>query len=202
MTGPKIRTLDQIGTREDPVVYSKNDIGVDIGQRRIALGWPYYEQSFSLDMGKHAGPARHLELRSMADWVGRTLPAGAHLWIERPYLSNGSGMNQNTTIGMAETVAAVMLAAPWAKVDLVVPGTWKKQVCGSGVMTKAEVAAWLKTNQFRLWQKCLGDEDRMDAMCVGLYGMLRSDGVVDPPVKPHKKKKVPVGNKAERLKAS
>jgi len=155
------------------------DVGIDIGKRRIALGWPYWKVSRAIDLVKPG--ERGQELRALTDWLCRQLPDGARLWIEMPYLSNGPGANQSTTIGMAETVGAIKAAAPWAEISEVGQSTWKAKVCGNGRATKNEVAAWLADNHPSLYEATGGLEDQVDAMCIGLYGMFRTLGQIPPP---------------------
>jgi Holliday junction resolvasome RuvABC endonuclease subunit len=130
---------------------------------------------------------RDEELRLMSAWLKETIPTKARLWVEMPYLSNGPGANQTVTIGMAETVGIVQAAAPWTEVHMVGQSTWKSQVCGNGRMKKDEVSMWLLDNHPYLFALCGGNQDQMDAMCIGLYGMLRSNGEIEPPVKTKKK---------------
>ena len=164
------------------------DVGVDIGVRRIALGWPERKRSEAVDLGKKVG-IRHKELQALTCWMGLQLPAEVNLWIEQPYLSNGPGANQTTTIKMAELVGAIKVAHPWYQVILVGQSTWKAQVCGNGRAEKDEVALWLSVNHPDLYAKCVMDQDQIDAMCIGLYGMMRTSGQVQPPVKAKKKRK-------------
>ena len=167
------------------------DIGVDIGVRRIALGCPTSGLSYAVDLGKKPG-IRYQELYQLAAWVGQVFPIPGliHLWVEQPYLSNGPGRNQNTTIAMAEVVGAIKAAAEWGQVDLVGQSTWKAQVVGDGRADKEEVALWLKTRHRDLYAKCALDQDQMDAMCIGLYGMMRTSGEIPaPPPKKAKKRK-------------
>ena len=175
------------------------DVGVDIGVRRIALGWPKMGLSQAIDLGKKPG-VRHRELFHLAGWMSQVLPMPGmvHLWIEQPYLSNGPGKNQNTTIAMAETVGAIKAAAEWGEVTLVGQSTWKAQVCGNGRADKDEVSLWLLEAHPEVFAKCRSDQDRIDAMCIGLYGMLRSAGLIQAPVKAKRKKRKPKEPKVQR----
>lgn len=175
------------------------DVGVDIGVRRIALGIPGLARglpgegmSHVVDLGKKPG-IRNRELYHLAGWMSQVLPVHGfiHLWIEMPYLSNGPAANQTTTIKMAELVGAIKAAAEWGEVTLVGQSTWKAQVIGSGKSDKDQVAAWLCEHHFDLYAKCVMDQDRMDAMCIGLYGMMRASGQIAPPAPKRKKKRKP-----------
>ena len=168
------------------------DVGVDIGVRRIALGLPYLGLSHAVDLGKKVG-IRNRELFHLAGWMSQVLavPGNIHLWIEQPYLSNGPGRNQNTTISMAEVVGAIKSAAEWGDVTLVGQSTWKAKVVGAGVASKEDVSDWLHEQHPQMFVNCNGDQDQMDAMCIGLYGMLRSCGQIGPPAPKKRKKRKP-----------
>ena len=168
------------------------DVGVDIGVRRIALGIPHLRLTHAVDLGKKIG-VRHRELYHLSGWMSQALPVpgAVRLWIETPFMSNGPKANQTTTIKMAEVVGAIKAAGEWAAVDLVGQSTWKAQVCGNGRAEKEDVWAWLEVNHPELFANCLSDQDRMDAMCIGLYGMMRSSGQVQPPAPKKPKKRKP-----------
>ena len=165
------------------------DIGIDIGKRRLALGWPYAKQSASIDLNKPG--IRSQELSLLASWLRETIPSiNVRLWIETPYASHGKAGSQ-AGLDLSETVGMIMAAAAWDQVTMVGQSTWKARVCGSGKLQKLEVADWLAINHPDLFEKTMDDEDRIDAMCIGLYGKMRSEGLVLPPVKtPRKKRKV------------
>jgi Holliday junction resolvasome RuvABC endonuclease subunit len=166
-----------------------HDVGIDVGSRRLAIGWAGREEAYAINLDSKNRWARASELRILSTWLRETLPDDVRLWVERPFLSNGPRRNQNTTISMAETVGVIQAARSWNSVTLIGQSTWKKGACGNGVMSKDEVALWLKTNYLELWRKCLGDQDRMDAMCISIYGMLRTGGLIEPPVPAPKKRK-------------
>jgi len=172
------------------------DIGVDIGKRRLAIGCVDCAGSAfsdSIDLVK-AGD-RNIELVTLADWLCQSIfnhlflsPRQVRLWVETPFMSNGPAANQTTTIAMAEVVGAIQGAARWEQVTMVGQSTWKAKVCGNGRFDKGQVEAWLAYHHPDLLELCEGNQDRMDAMCAGLYGMMRSDGTIGPP-EPRKKKK-------------
>ena len=168
------------------------DVGVDIGVRRIALGLPQLGLSHAVDLGTKVG-IRNVELYHLSGWMSQVLPVpgNIHLWIETPFMSNGPKANQTTTIKMAEVVGTIKSAGEWAEVTLVGQSTWKAQVCGSGKTDKEGVAQWLFDHRPELYPKCRADQDRIDAMCIGLYGMMRTSGQVQPPVSKKRKKRKP-----------
>ena len=157
------------------------DVGIDVGMRKLAYGWPAWKQSQEIHItpGKHT---RSQELAMLSKWVADRIPPGVRLWIETPYVSNGSARNPTTSLHMAETVSAILTAQPWdVEPQYVAPNTWKAAVVGNGNAPKAEVGLWLSNYDLDLYAACEDDENRVDAMCIGLYGQKRTLGVVLPP---------------------
>jgi hypothetical protein len=71
-------------------------------------------------------------------------------------------------------------ASRWHSLTLVGQSTWKAQVLGYGAASKEHVALWMRENERRLFNAATG-EDELDAMCIGLYGVLRAQGAILPP---------------------
>lgn len=168
------------------------DVGVDIGVRKIALGCVNHIFSDSIKMS--ASSSRNAELLTLTGWLRQRitahtflLPGEIRLWVEQPFKSNGPKANQTTTIAMAEVVGAILSAAHWSRVTMVGQSTWKAQVCGNGRCDKDQVTAWLAYHHSDLLGLCNGNQDQIDAMCIGMYGMMRSDGTIGPP-EPKKRK--------------
>ena len=169
--------------------HTRFDVGIDLGVRRLAIGWPYWGVSYAIDLGKAPAERGH-ELRALQEWVRETLPDHVRLWIENPYVSNGLARNQTTSLAMSETLSAVLTAHQWGyPPERVGQSTWKAQVIGNGRASKEEVQVWLHQMYPDLWDAVEGDEDRCDAMCIGLYGTLRTKGAVEPPVSRPKKRR-------------
>jgi Holliday junction resolvasome RuvABC endonuclease subunit len=155
-------------------------VGIDIGIRKLAIGMPQMPYAASLDLGRPGRYTREDELLTLAEWLTSEVDDTMGLWVEMPYLSNGPKANQTTTVGMAETVGMVRSASRWHSLVMVGQSTWKAEVLGYGAADKTQVALWLKENEPTKFLACAG-EDEMDAMCLGMYGVLRAEGAILPP---------------------
>lgn len=165
-----------------------DDIGIDIGVRRISYAWPVREQIGTLDLGK-SKRERYYQLGELEGWLAAQIPPSVQLWMETPFVSGGHASNRTTSLAMAELQGVIQVASDWEyQPKLVVPGTWKKELIGNGAADKNEIADWLMVNQQPLFELC-ENQDEIDACCIGLYGILRTRGLVDPPVKKSRKKK-------------
>lgn len=162
------------------------DVGIDIGKRRIAYGWPSWERSGSFDLGKKPGPSRDWELRQMQHWLTRYIPVGAHLWVDQAFAGVG---NVATAQSLSETISAVMTAAEWEHPPVLVhSSTWKSGLVGDHLASKAVTRAWLVDYYPDLAVACT-TEDEVDAMVIGLYGQMRSNGgILPPPPRRHRRR--------------
>lgn len=165
------------------------DVGIDIGMRRIAYGWPYYELAGSFDLGKVSGMSRDAELRAMQRWLNSVLPVGVQLWVDQAFAGAGAvAMAQRLT----ESIAAVLVAQDWKLPPQIVhQATWKSQTIGNHMADKKEIQAWLEAEHPKLAARC-NTEDEYDAMVIGIYGEGRSEGRIlapEPKKKPRRKAK-------------
>jgi hypothetical protein len=175
------------------------DIGVDIGKRRLAVGCPETQQSWSIDLKKPG--LRGGELQKLSYWLRNIVlpglavpPEHVNVWVEATYVGSHV-LNIATALGLAETIGVVQAAAPWRECHTIGQSTWKAGALGNGSVGKEYVALWLAENHPLLFVLCIADnakpdQDRIDAMCIGLYGMMRSNGTIpEPAAKPKKKRK-------------
>jgi hypothetical protein len=177
------------------------NVGVDIGMRRLAVGSPTRMWSKAIDL-KNPGD-RYVELNKLTDWLLDSLradlgigPDAVNLWIEASYVGN-KVQNIHTALSLAETIGAIQGIAEWGRCEVIGQSTWKAQVCGHGNLDKQEVLEWLWYNHQDMFDLCEANQDRIDAMCIGIYGDLRMAGYIDPPVhKPKKRKKRATSDKA------
>jgi hypothetical protein len=156
-------------------------LGVDFGMRRIALGSPDPPFSDHLDLKKPGD--RQTEVHRLTRFLrGQGLGHATTIWIEHPFVGRGNA-NIATAISLGETVGVIRAARLWAQVQVVHQSTWKSGLfgVGHGGADKDEIAAWLAEHHPQLFAACLGNQDRMDAMCIGLYGKLRASGDIPPP---------------------
>jgi Holliday junction resolvasome RuvABC endonuclease subunit len=168
--------------------------GIDLGVRKLAVGIPQMAYAASIDLGRAGRFTREEELLMLQEWLLAEVDDTMGLFVEMPYLSGGPARNATTTIALAETVGMVCSSSRWASVALVGQSTWKAQVCGSGGADKETVASWLYHHERDLFAACDG-EDEMDAMCIGLYGLLLSSGAILPPERHPPRRRIPSGRR-------
>ncbi len=70
---------------------------------------------------------------------------------------------------LAQTAGA-LLSAIDSPCYLVPVTSWKKDVVGKGNASKEEVAKWLEEFQNPRYLACEGDQNRIDATCIAMYG--------------------------------
>lgn len=154
-------------------------LGVDYGSHRVAV------------VHSHSGLTRMLALPSDDPIINRQLIAEwlyGHVLITKPGIvaveSPIVGMSRNLQTGLNLAMMAGALSAAagaaGAKVVLVAPSSWKKQVMGRGNASKDEVAQWLEREQPLRYTRCHSDQDLIDATCISLYAasLLAGVGVV------------------------
>ncbi|CAB4193373.1 ruvC Crossover junction endodeoxyribonuclease RuvC [uncultured Caudovirales phage] len=106
--------------------------------------------------------------------------AAQRAYIEEAVVARGGS---RVTIQQAYAMGAVRLVLEernWS-VSLVNVGTWKKQVVGNGRADKTAISEWLRTNDPELFSTFSGDQDLIDAACVGRFGTssLRTARILD-----------------------
>lgn len=157
------------------------DFGIDYAFRRVAVACPEAGWARAFTVPKSD---RGREVSQLAHWVGLQVPPGSRVFIESPI--GGGSNNRQTLVGMAETEGA-LLGRLGADCELikVAPSSWKKTVCDNGSLDKAGVAAWLAEHRPAASAACEGDQDRVDATCLGLVGehqpAVARDGAVQRP---------------------
>lgn len=163
------------------------DVGIDIGGRRLAYGWPYWSTVESFDLGSKAksGMPRDAELRAMRDWLNHHLPIGVQLWVDIPFAGNGGVAAAQM---LSETVGMVLSAQEWTRPPIMAhQATWKSQLLGNHMAGKAEIQSWLAEHHPDLAALCK-TEDEYDAMVIGIYGRERTAGRILAP-EPKKRKR-------------
>jgi hypothetical protein len=170
------------------------DYGVDVGMRRLAVACPEtgVVKAYKLPVSDD----RATELHQLQTWAQVAIPPGSRVWVEAQFQQPGLG---TTAIKLAMTSAVVLAsaAASGGMGTLVPPSTWKMVVCGNGGLDKVGVAAWLATNHPALSAACDGDQDQIDACCIGLYGQDCSAGLVAPRKLPRRRPRKVLRSKLE-----
>lgn len=155
-----------------PILVTDLDVaGVDYGVRRAAVVHPARGVSSVLRLKKEDDLVNLNQLHVwMYSHCARTRPD--LVVVESPI----QGAHRNIRVGLrlAMVAGALVVAArsSGARVLLVEPATWKSQVMGHGHgnASKADVAAWLADTEPVLSDLLDGDQDAVDAACLGLYG--------------------------------
>lgn len=154
------------------------DVGIDVGMRRLAYGWPAYGLAGSIDLGRKSGISRDVELRTMREWLRKYLPVGVQLWVDQPFAGNGGIAAAQA---LSETIGMVLTAQDWTHPPVIVhQATWKSQVLQNHQAGKDEMRAWLFERYPTLYRADM-TEDEVDATIIGLYGIGRSEGRILPP---------------------
>ena len=165
---------------------SHYDVGIDIGKRRLAYGWPAFRLAGSIDL-EAPGLPRDRELRAMQRWLCRHIPSGVQLWVDQAFAGKGA---VSVAQDLTETISAVLTAQDWERSPIVVhQATWKSAVLGNHMADKDEIRGWLEENEPELAAACK-TEDEFDAMTIGLYGWGRTEGrILAPQPKAPKRRK-------------
>lgn len=164
------------------------DVGIDIGGRRLAYGWPHWGAAGSIEFKRGSGLSRDRELWSMRNWLNGVLPIGVQLWVDIPFAGNGGVAAAQM---LSETVGMVLSAQEWKVPPIMVhSSTWKSALLGNHLAGKDEISAWLHDHDTRLWSRCQ-TQDEIDAAVIGHYGRERTAGRILAPVpkkRPRRKK--------------
>lgn len=111
--------------------------------------------------------SRSRELRLLHEWAHRTFAPDDAVYIEEPPLAGSRNLRVFLHLGQ---VAGVIASA--CEAVLVPVSSWKKGTVGNGAASKELVASWLSRRHPDLYRQCGGDQNRIDATCIALYGSL------------------------------
>jgi hypothetical protein len=145
--------------------------GVDLGARKVAIsifedGYLAHVEDFEVPKGS----SRARELRTLAYWSFSNLKDCDTVWLEEPVVGRGV----RASLQIAHTAGAVMseLASLEGLEVYVVPNKqWKKTVIGNGNANKQDISSWLQRKHTSYSSMCGVNQDRVDAVCIGLYGV-------------------------------
>ena len=114
---------------------------------------------------------RNRELSRLAWWTRESLKVCEFIVIEEPLV----GRSVRASLQIAQTAGAIMTMFPETRTELVPVSTWKKEVCGKGNADKQFVRKWLEAEHPSYAALCGCNQDRVDAACIGLYGVQLAD---------------------------
>lgn len=149
-------------------------VGVDPSSKKIAIYTSWGTGHQTVTFRGHKGTTRHevnFHFYESCRLYFRDLPRPFHLFIEQPVVGVGG---PRSTIVQAQSGAAVTLAAVRtgaASITEVNNKTWKKAVVGNGNSSKDAVKAWLEAKHPDKYALCPDDQDLVDAVCIGLFGV-------------------------------
>ncbi len=148
--------------------------GIDLGGSKITVA--YFNQSglhalsHNESMAKKASRAHRL-------YEAVSLTTTFHLWNETKYFFIEEpliGRGVRASLQIAQCAGALLheigMHGNGDNSMLVPVGEWKKKIVGKGNADKSYVADWLKANEYEYYERCNGNQDLIDATCIGLYG--------------------------------
>lgn len=149
-------------------------IGIDLGVRKIALAL-FVENELAIT---HAYEAieelpRDMQLLELGHYALdlALLHDVDSVWIEDVLVGN----NRKYSLALAETKGAVMSGLshlrPLCDIRTVNVKEWKREIVGNGNAGKDMVSNYIHATHPGYAALCDGDQDRIDATCVGLYGL-------------------------------
>ena len=143
-------------------------IGVDLGGRKAAVA--VYADGQLVKVDAHATEpvfSRPNQLASVALWVAQQTMNADQIFIEEPIIGRGV----RASIQVIQMGGAVLSELIGRSVHMIPVGNWKKTILGKGDASKEHVKAWLESAHPEYAILCQGDQDRIDAICIGLYGV-------------------------------
>jgi Holliday junction resolvasome RuvABC endonuclease subunit len=146
--------------------------GIDLGARswhaaRIDDG---HHTVYSCQIKPKKIEERAKILRTLSVELATLLDGSDPVYIEEPVVAGAR--NLRTSLMLAHTAGALMsrIAGP---VTLVPVSSWKKEVCGHGGLSKQDIWNWLKINEPMFFDNCLEDQNKIDATCISMYGVIQ-----------------------------
>lgn len=141
--------------------------GVDLGGRKAAIS--LFRDGHLVDVAHLEIPRsrRSQELRTLGHWSWTVLKECDYIFVEEALVGRGV----RASLQVTQSVGAVLASLGDLRVDLVPVKTWKKELTGNGNASKEDVAKWLQTNYPSYASACGPNQDRIDATCIGLYGI-------------------------------
>lgn len=148
--------------------------GVDLGARKAAIA-VFHDGKLGY-VGDLEVPktTRARELRTLAEWSFGYLKVCDFVFVEEPLVGRGV----RASLQVAQTAGAVMSSLGGLldiKSDLTPNKAWKKALIGNGNASKEEIKSWLVNTYPSYAALCGSSQDRVDAACIGLYGVLVHD---------------------------
>lgn len=143
-------------------------VGIDLGKNKAALSrFVDGELDFVGHTEIHPDHHRGSALDIISAWCRMWTQDADMIFIEEPLV----GRNVRGSLQIAQTAGAVMSRNPDKPIYLVPVSSWKKEVLGAGNADKSSVSTWLDSHHPAYAVRCGTNQDRIDAVCIGLYGV-------------------------------
>ncbi len=154
-------------------------VGVDLGIAKIA--WSVWDDDILVQTGAYDAsgcPTRGEQLHNVALTLVERMSVlePDSIWIEETLLGN----NVKYSIKLAQMMGAVLSGLHIGELEqnyrayTVNVSQWKKEVLGKGNAKKEEIREYLYNANLAYPELCGGDQDRIDAACIGYYGYIIS----------------------------
>lgn len=143
--------------------------GVDLGVKKAAvaiLGVGASGGEMFTSAAFHSkATTRSAQLREIRKWVHLQTFGLDAVYVEKALV----GKNTDVSLQIAQTAGAVMSVLEMPAY-FVSNTAWKKDVCGKGNLSKDLIEKWLDEHYPDYSHWCDGDQDRIDAACIAIYG--------------------------------
>lgn len=144
--------------------------GVDLGGRKAAVS--IFEDGKMTQVVSLEVPIsyRARELRTLGEWCFGYLKVCNYVFVEEALI----GRNVRSSLQVAQTAGAVMAGLGGIlpiRSYYVEVKKWKKELIDNGNAGKEVVAQWLLMKHPAYAALCGSNQDRIDATCIGLYGV-------------------------------
>jgi Holliday junction resolvasome RuvABC endonuclease subunit len=146
--------------------------GVDLGGSRIAVSYFQGKELLDLHLAYYDQKDRPQALFYTLDQIIKNpnYSLTDYFFVEEPIV--GRGVRASMQLSQMLGAFAYELGCRYMgeKLQLVPVTTWKQHTVGKAHATKEEVSSWLSTNFPVYSDRCGGNQDLVDATCIGLHG--------------------------------
>lgn len=148
-------------------------LGVDLGVRKIAVS--VFHEDVLAQVGAHKSVAelRATQLQELALYGHdmAVLYNADYVFIEEPIVGNNIKYSMNIAMVCGALLSALNHLTPVLDIRFVGNKVWKRDIVGSGNSSKDVIRTWLLDHHPAYAALCEEDQDRCDAVCIGLYGL-------------------------------
>lgn len=162
-------------------------VGIDLGIHKIALSIWHDGQLTATRALDSSASHRAEQLCEIGEYAYLTVmdvldsdKADVYVIVEEPLIGNNRKYSLNLAMSYGAVLCCLGDVESVSGLYGVNVSTWKKQVCGDGRADKEKIRNTLKKVNGSYSELCDGDQDRYDAACIGLYGVLlhaRTEGL-------------------------